>query len=122
MLVTGLALSNPGPEEFEAFAAEQLVDVLETEVCRGEVLPALVRMALSDCPQLVQTQRRAIGAFVGDHTRRLDLGVLSLYRSEIGGDTVLGWPVPRFHATVLAGAEQFLILKAGLRDAGRESQ
>lgn len=112
----GLALTNPGRPEFEQFAADQLVDELEGHVCRGEVLPALVRLALRNCPQLVHDQRRAIGAFVGRHTQRWNLGVISVYRSRFGGDTLLGWALPRFEATVLAAAGQFLLVQAEVRD------
>jgi hypothetical protein len=109
---TALVFSNPGPSEFEGFAAERLVDVLETELCQGDALPGLMRMALGDCSRLVQDQRLPIARLVGRHSRRLDLGVASVYRSELGGGMLLGWPVPRFRATVLAVAGHFLILQA----------
>ncbi len=115
-VVAGLAVTNPGRPEFEQFAADQLVDELESHICRGDVLPALVRLALHNCPRLVQDQRRAIGAFVGRHTARLNLGVMSVYRSRFGGDTLLGWPLPRFESTVLAAAGQFLLVQAEVRD------
>jgi hypothetical protein len=109
-----LALSNPGPSDFDSFAAEQLVDVIEAEVCRGEVLPTLVRLALRDCPRLIQAQRGAIGVYVGRHTRRTNLGLLSIYRTELGGTALLGWSLPRFSATVVAAAGQLVIVQAGL--------
>ncbi len=109
-----LALSNPRPSDFESFAADQLVDVIQTEVCQGDVLPTLVRMALRDCPRLIQAQRGAIGAFLGSHTRRTNLGVLSVYRTEFGGTVLLGWSLPRFSATVVGAAGQLVILQAGL--------
>ncbi len=112
----GLALTNPGPADFESFAADQLVEVLEEEVCRGDVLPTLVRMALRDCSGLVRAQRQAIAAVVGRHSQRSDLGLLSIYRSRLGGDQLLGWRVPRFDATVVGAAGHFLILRAGVED------
>jgi hypothetical protein len=116
LCIGGLALSNPGPAEFESFAADQLVDVLEVEVCQGDVLPTLVRMALRDCSGLVRGQRQAIGALVGRQSRRTDLGLLSVYRSELGGQRLFGWTVPRFRATVLGIAGQFLVLSAGIEE------
>jgi hypothetical protein len=117
-----LVFSNPGPTEFEMFAAEQLVEVVEAEVCHGDALPGLVRLALSDCPRLVQSQRPAIGSLVGRHSRRIDLGMASIYRTDLGGGTLLGWPLPRFRAAVLAVAGQFVILQAGIDSADGPGQ
>jgi hypothetical protein len=107
-----------GAGDIDSFAAEQLVDVLEAEVCRGDVLPTLVRLALRDCPRLIQAQRGAIGAYVGRHTRRTNLGLLSIYRTELGGTALLGWSLPRFSATVVAAAGQLVIVQAGLDEEG----
>jgi hypothetical protein len=114
LLGGALVISNPRPSDFDSFAADQLVDVIEAEVCRGEVLPALVRLALRECPRLIRAQRGAIGAYVGRHTRRTNLGLLSIYRTEFGGTALLGWSLPRFSATVLAAAGQLVIVQAGL--------
>jgi len=114
LLGGGLALTNPAPPEFERFAADQLVEVIEAEVCGGEVLPSVVRLALRDCPRLIRAQRGAIGAYVSGHTRRTNLGLLSIYRTELGGKTLLGWRLPRFSATVVAAAGRLVILQAGL--------
>lgn len=111
-----MALSNPGPAAFEAFAADQLVDVIEAQVCRGELLPPLVRLALRDCPRLVQDQRHRLGVLVGQHTHRTNLGLFSVYRSDLGGGQLAGLALPRFAATVLAGAGRFVILQAGIKD------
>ena len=118
LLGGALAFSNPRPSDFDSFAADQLVDRIEAEVCRGEVLPALVRLALRDCPRLVRSQRGAIAAYVGRHTRRTNLGLLSIYRTELGGAALLGWSLPRFSATVLAAAGQLVIVRAGLDEEG----
>jgi hypothetical protein len=118
LFAAALALTNPSPGDFESFAAERLVDVLEVEFCQGEVLPTLVRLALRDCSRLIQAQRGPIGAYVGRHTRRTNLGLLSIYRTELGGTTLLGWSLPRFSATVVAAAGQLVIVRAGLDEEG----
>lgn len=110
----GLGLTNPPPAAFERFAAAHLVDELERQVCKGDVLPPLVRLALSNCEELVQAQNEAIGALLSRQTRRWNLAVLSVYRTEVGGQQVLLWQVPRFRATVLGIAGQFLVLQARL--------
>jgi hypothetical protein len=116
LAAAGLGLTNPTKDDFERFAAPRLVEAIEGEVCEGEVLPPMVRMALPNCAELVQAQSEAIAALVGRQTRRWNLGLFSLYRSEAGGQQVLLWTVPRFRATVLGIAGQFLVLHASLDD------
>ncbi len=112
----GLAISNPAPPAFERFAAAHLVQEIERQVCAGDVLPPLVRLALPNCSELVQDQNEAIGALVSSQTRRWNLGLLSIYRSDVGGQEVLLWQVPQFRATVVGVAGQFLVLQASIDD------
>ena len=51
--------------------------------------------------------------FRSDRARRLNFGLFSLYQAEIGGQTLLDWQVPRFHATVLGLAGNFVLVEAG---------
>ena len=47
------------------------------------------------------------------HTRRRNLGLLSLYRTELGGQTLFGvLEVPRYSATTLGVAGHFVILQS----------
>lgn len=109
----GLAITNPAPADFQAFAAERLVDEISEELCGDGGLPVLMRMAVTNCQELVQGQRSALAAAVAAHTRRSNLGLLSLYTSEIGGQTLLHWRVPRFRSTVVGLAGQFVLVWAG---------
>jgi len=76
-------------------------------------LPAVMRLALGNCHGLVHDQRQALGRLVRDQARRQNLGLFSIYRAEIGGQNLLAWQVPRFHATVLAIAGTFVLLESG---------
>jgi hypothetical protein len=111
-----LAVSNPPPAAFERFAAAHLVQEIERQLCDGDVLPPLLRLALPNCSELVQAQNEAIGAMVSSQTRRWNLGLLSLYRSDVGGQQVLLWELPRFRATVVGVAGQFVVLQASIDD------
>jgi hypothetical protein len=73
----------------------------------------VMRLALSNCHGLVHDQRQALGRLVRDQARRQNFGLFSIYRAEIGGQSLLTWQVPRFHATVLAIAGTFLLLDSG---------
>ena len=112
LAAAGLAITNPAPADFQAFAAERLVDEISEELCGDGGLPVLMRMALTNCQELVQGQRSALGSAVAAHTRRRNLGLLSVYTSEIGGQSLLRWRVPRFRSTVVGVAGQFVLVRA----------
>lgn len=116
LAAAGLGASNPSPAAFERFAAAHLVDVIEREVCEGDALPPLLRLAVPNCSELIQAQSVVIGAMVSRQTRRWNLGLFSLYRTDVGGQQVLVWQVPRFRATVIGVAGRFLVLHASVDD------
>jgi Domain of unknown function (DUF4359) len=108
---TTLVWTNPGPEEFEAFAGDQLAELAVREVCRDQ-LPMPLRMVLRDCPELVRAQRRVLGALARRSTTRTNFGLFSLYRTEIGGPDVLPFlNLPLYRVETLAGAGHFRILR-----------
>ena len=119
--LAGLAITNPSAADFQAYAAERLVDEISEEVCAEGGLPVLMRLAIQNCQELVLDQRAPLAALVAGHTRRHNLGVLSLYRSDVGGQTLLRWRVPRFRSTVVGVAGQFVLIGAAIDRAGTDS-
>ncbi len=108
----GLAATNPGPEAFAEFAGERLSREIAAEVCRPEGLPMMLRLVIRDCPGLVQAQKTTLGRLALDHSHRSNLGLLSLYRTDLGGASLGRWRLPRFEALTLAVAGRFLLLSA----------
>lgn len=109
----GLAVTNPDPQAFEAYAGHQLTTLLHEEVCAADGLPLLARLLIRDCPGLVASQSGALGKIALAHTRRRNLGLLSLYRTELGGQSLFGvLAVPRYSATTLGVAGHFVILQS----------
>ena len=108
----GLALINPSTADFRGFAGDSLVEEIGKELCGEGGLPVLMRMAIHNCADLVQAQREALAAVVVSHTRRRNFGVFSVFDSELGGQLLLGWQVPRFGSTVVAVAGQFVLISA----------
>lgn len=109
--LVGLGVTNPDGQAFEGFAAERLTALLSEELCGTNGLPMLARLLIHDCPGLVATQRTALGRLALAHTRRRNLGLLSLYRTELGGQSLLGLlQLPRYSATTVGVAGRFLIL------------
>lgn len=108
----GLMLTNPGEDEFERFAADQLTQAAQEELCREGGLPMLAHLLVRDCPRLIASQHDLLGRLARAATRRRNFGLLSLYRTDLGGQRLLpDWSIPRYSALTLAGAGRFLILR-----------
>jgi hypothetical protein len=110
-VVGGLVLTNPGPAAFEDFAADQLVNLLTRDLCSDGGLPMLMRVVVHDCPGLVRSQRTPLGAWARQGTRRRNFGLFSLYTTNLGGQQLAQWRIPRYKATTLAAAGRFLVLR-----------
>ncbi len=109
--VVGLALTNPGPEDFQDFAGRRLVDTLIQEVCLGNTLPLALRLTLQRCPELVASQQQVLGRVALGNSQRTNLGLASVYRTQLGGQQLLpDLRLPRYEAFTLAGAGQFLVI------------
>ncbi len=109
--LAGLTVSNPDGQAFEAFAAERLTALLTEELCGTDGLPMLARLMIRDCPALVASQRVALGRIAQAHTRRRNLGLMSLYRTELEAQALFGLlPVPDYSTITLGVAGRFLIL------------
>lgn len=112
--VVGLAVTNPGPAAFEEFAAEKLTEMASEELCGNDGLPLLARLLIQNCPELVRSQRKVLGRLARESSRRYNFGLLSLYRTRLGGENVLPiWSIPRYNAVTLAIAGHFVLLTAG---------
>lgn len=124
-LGAGLALTNPGPEAFEEYAAGRLETLLREELCREDGLPLMLRLVIQNCPAMVEAQRPVLGRLAALQTRRRNLGVLSLYSTSLGGQKLLlHWRLPQYRALTLAVAGRFVVLRADENspDGARERQ
>ena len=111
--VVALAVTNPGTDDFEAFAGDQLVRAASRELCGSGSLPLIARLVIQDCPQLVASQRKVLGQLAAASSRRYNAGLFSLYTTELGGQTLLpGLTIPRYRAVTLGGAGQLLVVQS----------
>ena len=109
----GLVATNPGEQEFERFAADQLTRAAQLELCHEGGLPMLARLIVQDCPRLIAAQHDQLGRLALAATRRRNFGLLSLYLTDLGGQQLLpDWSIPRYSAVTLAGAGRFFILRS----------
>jgi len=116
LAVGGLVLSNPTPADFEGFAAGQLVQLVEQEVCHQPALPLLLQLVIQNCPAMVQAQSQSLGRLARDHSQRINLGIASIYTTRFGGQQVLpNWRVPNYGVMTLAAAGHFVVLSTSAR-------
>ena len=111
--VVALAVTNPGTDDFEAFAGDQLVRAASRELCGSGSLPLIARLVIQDCPQLVASQRKVLGQLAAASSRHYNAGLFSVYTTELGGQTLLpGLTIPRYRAVTLGGAGQLLVVQS----------
>ena len=119
-LTAGLVITNPGPAAFADFGGNQLTNLLTKELCQNDGLSGMLGgLLIRQCPLLVRSQRPILGKLVQANSRRSNLGLFSVYRTELdlaallpGLRKVPNLRLPRYEATTLAGAGQFLLLQA----------
>lgn len=119
-LAAGLVTTNPGPAAFADFGGSQLMALLTKELCQNNGLDGMLGgLLIRHCPQLVSSQKALLGKLVQANTRRNNLGLFSIYHTELdlavllpGLRQVSNLRLPRYEATTLAGAGQFLLLQA----------
>nr|WP_284498498.1 DUF4359 domain-containing protein [Synechococcus sp. MU1655] len=113
-----LAFTNPSPEDFKSYAGGQLVSVISDELCEGG-LPMVLQLWVKDCPRLIHDQEPALAELAGQFSRRLNLGLFSIYTTELGGQDLLPTlRLPEYSVMTLGIAGQFVILQAK-SDAGK---
>ncbi|MCP9774092.1 DUF4359 domain-containing protein [Cyanobium sp. WAJ14-Wanaka] len=112
LVAGGLVLTNPTPADLEAFAAESLPKEISDELCKPGGLPMAMRLTISNCPALVAAQKGVLGRVVREQAQRQNFGLFSLYRASIGGQNLLNWQVPRYQATVLGIAGNFVLVQS----------
>jgi len=110
--VSGVALvfTNPGLDEFESFAGDQLAELAVEEVCVNR-LPMPLKLAIQNCPELIRSQHKVLGDLARRSTGRQNFGLFSLYRTQIGGPSVLPFlELPVYRVLTVAAAGRFKIL------------
>ena len=114
-----LALTNPSPEEFSSYAGGRFVTLASDELCGDGGLPMMLQLWVKDCPRLIHDQQPALAALAGQSSRRFNLGLASIYTTELGGQNLLPTlRLPQYSVTTLGIAGQFVTLKAET-DAGK---
>ena len=84
-----LFLTNPTREDYRAFAGQTLVTLATEEICERQTLPMVLQLWISDCPRLIADQEQALALLADKFTRRWNVGVASVYVTQVGGQNLL---------------------------------
>ena len=104
-------------EPVTRFDAE-LVRLVDEELCDQGGLPMVARLLIQNCSELVQGQERVLGSLALQGSTRTNVGLFSLYSTQLGGQTLLpGLRLPRYRILTLGVAGQLVMLPAR-RDEG----
>ncbi len=122
-LAVGLVITNPGPAAFADYGGARLSALLTNELCNNDSVTGVLRLLIRHCPALIRSQRPVLGQLVLAHTSRRNLGLFSIYHTDLdlaallpGLRQIPDLRLPRYEATTLAGAGQFLLIET--RDQG----
>ena len=116
---SALAFTNPSLQDYQLHAGEQLVALATEELCGEQGLPLMLRVWLKDCPAVVAAQQATLAALAGPMTTRTNLGLLSVFSTQVGGQKLmLGLRLPRYTVTTVGVVGQFLTINTRSDQAG----
>ncbi len=102
-----MALTNPGKDEYEQYAVEQLTTYLKDEACMDA--PSVFGNFLQrQCKSLVDTGRPQIEQIIAEKTQRQNLILFSIYRTNLE----VGPFLPAYHFETLGVFQKFYIYQA----------
>lgn len=119
-LGVGMALTNPSPEEYEAFAVEQLKEIIKEEGCDKlpqeltggiEIPESLGNILQNQCPNILEKASPILRQIIASNTQRQNFVVLSIYRTDFSRNPVAGY-LPADQFATLAGFKRFYIYNA----------
>ncbi|WP_295475084.1 DUF4359 domain-containing protein [Synechococcus sp. UW140] len=113
-----LAITNPGPTEFQEFAGKKLAEEAVAEFCKPGGLPMVVQLVVQNCPELIRAQQKPLGALASQFSKRINLGLFSFYSTEVAGAQLLPQlALPGYELKTIAVAGNFLVISASESNA-----
>jgi Domain of unknown function (DUF4359) len=88
VLATGMAFTNPARDKYLTYASGKLQTELESTVCKDtrvpQALSGVTETLIGSCKNLLTSQRGTIEQLLDNATQRQNLGVASIYTTELG--------------------------------------
>jgi hypothetical protein len=83
-----MAFTNPARDKYLTYASGKLQTELETTVCKDSRIPkalsGVTDTLIGSCKNLLTSQRSTIEQLLDNTTQRQNLGVVSIYTTELG--------------------------------------
>ena len=83
-----MGFTNPGRDKYLTYASGTLEKELETTVCKDSRVPqalsGVAETLIGSCKNLLTSQRSTIERLLDNTTQRQNLGVVSIYTTELG--------------------------------------
>lgn len=88
ILAAGMAFTNPSRDKYLTYASGKLETELESTVCKDSRIPkaltGVTDTLIGSCKNLLTSQRSTIEQLLDNTTQRENLGVVSIYTTEVG--------------------------------------
>ncbi len=88
ILAAGMAFTNPPRDKYLTYASGKLETEIESTVCKDSRIPkaltGVTDTLIGSCKNLLTSQRSTIEQLLDNTTQRENLGVVSIYTTEVG--------------------------------------
>ena len=88
LLAASMAFTNPARDKYLTYASGKLQTELESTVCKDSRVPkalsGVTDTLIGSCKNLLTSQRGTIEQLLDNTTQRQNLGVVSIYTTELG--------------------------------------
>ncbi|MBW4648730.1 MAG: DUF4359 domain-containing protein [Kastovskya adunca ATA6-11-RM4] len=103
-----MALTNPGQENYEEYAVEQLTTYLKEEVCTQNIPNTFENFLQRQCVSLVDTGRPQIRQIISETTQRQNYLLFSVYQTDLN----VGPFLPAYQFESVGAFQQFYTYQA----------
>lgn len=97
-----MAMSNPGQNDYEWYATDQLAGHLKESVCT-QISGELKAVLRSGCKTLVDTGRPQIKQIIAQTTRRQNFLLFSIYQTDLAFSS----PIPSYQFETIGVMQKF---------------
>ena len=88
LVAAGMAFTNPARDKYLTYASTKLETELQSNMCKDSRVPqalsGITDSLIGSCKNLLTSQRGTIEQLLDNTTQRQNLGVVSIYTTQVG--------------------------------------